>query len=289
MTRIAVNGVRLNVEVRGEGTALLLLHGFTGSAATWAPFLDAWPGFTTIAVDLLGHGGSDSPLDPERYRMERCLEDLLALLDRLGIPLTAVLGYSMGGRVALRLALEAPERLWALILESASPGIEDPIERQQRLRSDAALAERVEREGIEAFVDYWETLPLFASQARLPLTVRQQLRRQRLANKPVGLAYSLRGMGAGVQEPVLNHLNGLRMPVLLLAGALDERYCALARRMAAALPCARLEVVPNAGHAVHLEQPAAFATAVREFLDGCLVAKGDSSAAEGSLRMTGRP
>jgi len=289
VTRIAVNGVRLNVEVRGEGTALLLLHGFTGSAATWAPFLDAWPGFTTIAVDLLGHGGSDSPLDPERYRMERCLEDLLALLDRLGIPLTAVLGYSMGGRVALRLALEAPERLWALILESASPGIEDPIERQQRLRSDAALAERVEREGIEAFVDYWETLPLFASQARLPLTVRQQLRRQRLANKPVGLAYSLRGMGAGVQEPVLNHLNGLRMPVLLLAGALDERYCALARRMAAALPCARLEVVPNAGHAVHLEQPAAFATAVREFLDGCLVAKGDSSAAEGSLRMTGRP
>jgi 2-succinyl-6-hydroxy-2,4-cyclohexadiene-1-carboxylate synthase len=267
VTRIAVNGVRLNVEARGEGPALLLLHGFTGSAATWEPFLDAWPGFTTIAVDLLGHGGSDSPPDPDRYRMERCLEDLLALLDRLGIQLTAVLGYSMGGRVALRLALEAPERLWALILESTSPGIEDPIERQQRLRSDAALAERIEREGIEAFVDYWEALPLFTSQARLPLTVRQQLRQQRLANKPVGLAYSLRGMGAGVQERVLNRLNELRMPVLLLAGSFDERYCALARRMVAALPCARLEIVPETGHAVHLGQPQLFGDIVRRFLE----------------------
>jgi 2-succinyl-6-hydroxy-2,4-cyclohexadiene-1-carboxylate synthase len=267
MSRIAVNGVQLNVEMQGEGPSLLLLHGFTGSSATWAPHRHAWRRFRAIAVDLLGHGASDAPADPERYRMERCVEDLLALLDALGIERTAVVGYSMGGRVALHLALRAQERLCALVLESASPGIEDSSERDERLRRDEALAERIEREGLEAFVAYWEALPLFASQARLPAAARDELRRQRLQNDPLGLANSLRGLGAAKQEPALHRLGQLRAPVLLLAGALDEKYCHLARRMAAALPCARLEIVPGVGHAVHLEQPAAFQVTVQAFLN----------------------
>lgn len=266
MSRIAVNGVQLNVEVRGEGPALLLLHGFTGSAATWTPFLDAWQGFTTIAVDLLGHGTSDSPPQPDRYRMERCLDDLVTLLDRLGLGQAAVLGYSMGGRIALRLALQAPARLRALVLESTSPGIDDATEREARLRSDGSLAEAVERDGIEPFVERWEAQPLFASQARLPPALRDGLRRQRLANDPQGLAQSLRGIGAGLQEPVLKRLGALRLPTLLLAGALDERYSGLARRLAAALPGARLEIVAQAGHAIHLEQPQRFSKLVRGFL-----------------------
>ena len=268
--RVAVNGVHLNVDVRGEGPPLLLLHGFTGSAGTWAPHLDAWREFTTVAVDLLGHGGSDCPADPRRYRMERCVEDLVALLDHLGVDRAAVMGYSMGGRVALRLALQAPERLWALVLESASPGIEDEAEREARIRSDADLAGAIERDGIEAFVERWQAMPLFATQARIPDAVRDELRRQRLRNDARGLAGCLRGMGAGQQEPVLASMGDIRMPALLLAGALDGKYCALARRMAASLPCARTEIVPDAGHAVHLEQPAAFADAVRGFLDDCL-------------------
>ena len=273
MTRIAVNGVNLNVDVRGRGPALLLLHGFTGSAATWTPHLSAsggWRGFTTVAVDLLGHGASDCPADPRRYRMERCLEDLVALLERLDVRRTAVLGYSMGARVALHLALQAPERLWALILESASPGIEDACEREARARSDAALAEAIERDGVEAFVERWQALPLFDSQARLPAAVRQELRRQRLGNDQRGLANSLRGLGAGQQAPVLARMGGIGIPALLIAGALDDKYCDLARRMAAALPCARTEIVPDAGHAVHLERPEAFAGAVRGFLQECL-------------------
>jgi 2-succinyl-6-hydroxy-2,4-cyclohexadiene-1-carboxylate synthase len=273
VTRIAVNGVHLNVEVSGEGPPLLLLHGFSGSAATWTPHLEAWPGFTAIAVELLGHGASDCPADRRRYRMERCLDDLVALLDRLPISggrRLAVLGYSMGGRVALRLALRAPERLWALVLESASPGIEDASERAARVRSDADLADDIERDGLEAFVERWQALPLFASQARLPVAVRDELRRQRLQNDPRGLAGSLRGLGAGQQEPVLARMDEIRIPVLLLTGALDDKYCALARRMAAALPCARAEVVPDAGHAVHLERPQAFAGAIRGFLEECL-------------------
>ncbi|MCH7998842.1 MAG: 2-succinyl-6-hydroxy-2,4-cyclohexadiene-1-carboxylate synthase [Chloroflexi bacterium] len=271
--RIAVNGVHLNVEVSGEGPPLLLLHGFSGSAATWTPHLEAWQGFTAIAVELLGHGASDCPADQRRYRMERCLDDLVALLDRLpasGGRRVAVLGYSMGGRVALRLALRAPERLWALVLESGSPGIEDASERAARARSDADLADDIERDGLEAFVERWQSLPLFASQARLPVAVRDELRRQRLQNDPQGLAGSLRGLGTGQQEPVLARMDDIRIPVLLLTGALDDKYCALARRMAAALPCARTEVVPDAGHAVHLERPQAFAGAVRGFLEECL-------------------
>ena len=266
MTLLDVNGVRLSVHARGVGPALLLLHGFTGSSATWTPHLAAFEGFTTVAVDLLGHGGSDTPSTPSRYRMERCVDDLTSLLDHLEIERAAVLGYSMGGRIALQFALGAPDRLWALVLESASPGIEDAAEREDRVLSDNALANEIERDGIAAFADRWQTLPLFASQDRLPAAVREELRRQRLQNSPVGLANSLRGAGAGVAEPVLNRLGEIRIPTLLIAGALDQKYVALAHKMDEALPCARLHIVPEAGHTTHLEQPDAFDSVVREFL-----------------------
>ncbi len=265
--RIDVNGIDLNVAVTGEGPALLLLHGFTGSSATWAPFLDTWRGFTTIVVDLPGHGASDCPANPSRYRMERCVEDLVAVMDRLGVERTAALGYSMGGRVALHLALAAPERLSALVLESASPGIDDPAARQARHDSDEALAQSIERDGMEAFVSRWEALPLFASQAQLTAAVQEELRRQRLSNNPVGLANSLRGMGAGQQNPLWRRLGETNVPALVIAGQLDEKYSVLARRMAAIMPDARAELVAGAGHAVHLEQPEAFAVIVNGFLE----------------------
>ena len=266
MTSLRVDGARLSVHLQGEGPALLLLHGFTGSNAMWTPHLAAFEGFTTVSVDLLGHGESDAPPTPNRYRMERCVDDLTSLLNHLKIERVAVLGYSMGGRVALQLALRAPGRLWALVLESTSPGIDDPAEREDRVRSDAALADEIERNGIDAFVDGWQALPLFASQSRLSAAAREELRRQRLRNSPVGLANSLRGAGAGQEAPVLNRLGEIRIPTLLIAGALDQKYVALARKMSDALPCARTQIVSDAGHATHLEQPEAFDRVVREFL-----------------------
>ena len=155
-------------------------------------------------------------------------------------------------------------------LEGASPGIEDASERHARRQSDEALAAAIERDGVEAFVSRWEALPLFASQARLPAAVREELRRQRLASDAVGLASSLRGMGAGQQEPLWRRLGEISVPALAIAGGLDEKYSALARRMAAAMPDARAEVVAGAGHAVHLERPEAFATMMRGFLEECL-------------------
>ena len=265
--QMQVNGITLNVDQSGAGQPLLLLHGFTGSVGTWAPLIGALsPHFRTIALDLIGHGRSDSPPDAERYRMQRCVADLLALLDALEIERADVLGYSMGGRVALHLAAAEPERIGALVLESSSPGIADAAERQARIAADEKLADSIKLEGLEAFVERWECLPLFASQAALPEDTRAQLHAQRLRNNPLGLANSLRGLGTGQQESLWDRLAGLDVRTLLIAGALDAKYRALAGEMRALLPNSRALIMPGAGHAVHLEQPQIFAKNVLEFL-----------------------
>jgi 2-succinyl-6-hydroxy-2,4-cyclohexadiene-1-carboxylate synthase len=267
VARLSVNGVALNVETAGSGPALVLLHGFTGTAGTWAGQLPALAArYSTVAVDMLGHGASEAPADPARYGIEHVSADVLAVLDRLEIRRAAVLGYSMGGRAALYLAAAAPERVTALMLESASPGIADASERAARAAQDDELAGVIERDGVAVFVDRWERLPMFASQARLPDAARAAVRAQRVAQSARGLANSLRGLGQGTQRPLFDRLGGLRMPVLLIAGALDGRYAALSRAMHEAIPASRLAVVPDAGHTVHLEQPEAFQRAVLDFL-----------------------
>ncbi|HYM14190.1 MAG TPA: 2-succinyl-6-hydroxy-2,4-cyclohexadiene-1-carboxylate synthase [Dehalococcoidia bacterium] len=264
------DGVQLNVELAGAGYPLLLLHGFTGGAATWHPVMSTLREFRTIAPDLIGHGASDAPGDESRYAMACCVSDVVAILDALGVERAAVLGYSMGGRVALQFALAAPERVAALVLESASPGIDDRDERGGRVAADRALADSIERGGVAAFVDAWEDLPLWSTQARLPGRVRASLRVQRLRNSALGLANSLRGMGAGAQEPVLGRLGELAMPVLLIAGGEDKKYRDLAAAMQERIAGARAHIVEGAGHAVHLERPPAFARLVKEFLTSCL-------------------
>lgn len=264
-----LNGLRYNVRVAGDGPVLLLLHGFTGDLHTWDPFVPRWAErFRVVAVDLPGHGRTDAPANPVRYAMARCVDDLLALLNEMGAVDVRVLGYSMGGRVALHLALAAPERIAALVLESASPGIADAAERKARRQADEALADAIERDGVPAFVERWERLPLFESQRRLPEEVRAAVRAQRLRQRAVGLANSLRGMGAGVQEPLHGRLREIGAPTLLLAGELDEKYVGVVREMAAAMPRARAVIVPDAGHAVHLEQPQRFLQTVTDFLSG---------------------
>jgi 2-succinyl-6-hydroxy-2,4-cyclohexadiene-1-carboxylate synthase len=266
---ITIDGMTYQIMVAGDGPPLLLLHGFTGSAATWMPFVPALARHARIlAVDLPGHGGTEAPDDVRFYTMSRLTADLPAICDVVapGQPRLRVLGYSMGGRAALHLACAVPEHVSALVLESASPGIADPAERAARACADHALADRIEREGVHAFVAQWENLPLFAGQRRLPPDVWQRQREQRLANRPDGLANSLRGMGAGAQESLTERLHELAMPALLLAGALDEKYRTLAAMMASRIPRARAVIVPDAGHAVHLEQPATFEQVVTAFL-----------------------
>ena len=269
--RIEVNGVQIGVlldsESQGCQQTLVLLHGFTGSAEGWRdllPLLER-PERRLIALDMLGHGHSDAPEDPRRYSIEHCQADILAVLEALGIgPGEAImLGYSMGGRIALYTAFSGFFR--ALILESASPGLADPTEREQRRLNDEALAELIENEGIETFIDFWEKLPLFASQRSLSPEARAALRAQRLNNRASGLANSLRGVGTGVQPALQERLPALDLPALLLAGELDDKFRQIARQMAERIPQAYLQIVPGAGHAIHLEQPALFAEQVNTF------------------------
>jgi 2-succinyl-6-hydroxy-2,4-cyclohexadiene-1-carboxylate synthase len=185
MTLRHLNGLDYYVEVTGSGPPLVLLHGFTGSAASWARHIDVYASeFTCITVDLPGHGETIAPADPARYAMERVVEDLALLCARLGFARAAWLGYSMGGRLALGVGVLAPAVVSALVLEGAAPGLSDAAERAARVASDGALAARLEREGIVPFIDFWERLPLFATQERLSDELRAGLRHQRLKNNP---------------------------------------------------------------------------------------------------------
>lgn len=267
--KLELADIDLYYERDGAGPPLLLLHGFTGSADEWADVLPRLaPLRDVVAVDLIGHGRSSAPDDPARYTMEACVRDLLALLDGLGLGRIDVLGYSMGGRVALHLAAAAPARVGRLILESASPGIADPGERAERAASDDALAERIERDGLAWFVDHWASIPLFSSQAALPAEERAALRARRLRGSARGYANSLRGMGAGRQTSLWARLPELATPALLISGELDVKYVRLNSAMAALMPDARHAIVPGAGHTVHLEQREAFAQLVVGFLAG---------------------
>lgn len=255
----SIDDVAYHYEEAGCGPPLVLLHGFTGSSRNWALHLPHLAScFRTIAIDLLGHGRTTAPANPERYGMARSAADLEALLARIVAEPVTLLGYSMGGRLALYCALAYPERVRMLILESASPGLVDLEARRERVARDTALAQRIEAEGIEAFVRYWENIPLFARQQHLPIHVREELRQQRLHNRPHGLSNSLRGMGTGEQPSLWKQVHQIPMPVHLIVGMLDEKFVDINRRMAAQIPKAELVVVPEAGHTVHLEQPQRF-------------------------------
>jgi 2-succinyl-6-hydroxy-2,4-cyclohexadiene-1-carboxylate synthase len=276
VARVDVGGVALEVlayvegAMDGEGPEqrpLLLLHGFTGSAAGWWDVLPALgEGRVCFAPDLLGHGDSDAPDDPRPYAWKAALQQLVALLDRLGVEDVDVLGYSMGGRLALGLALHAPRRVRRLVLEGANPGIRAPQERAERLARDAALGDRIQKEGVEAFVDFWEQQPLFATQRALPAQARARLRAERLRHTPHGLAHALRGLSPGAVPPLWDKLAEYRRPTLLVAGALDLTYRAVLDEAAGRMAEGRRVDIPGAGHNAHLEQPDAFGAAVGAFL-----------------------
>jgi 2-succinyl-6-hydroxy-2,4-cyclohexadiene-1-carboxylate synthase len=268
MTRIEANGLRYEVRTGGHGPAVLLLHGFTGRGADWGPFLPALRATrTSVVVDLLGHGRSARPRDPARHALECQAADLAGILRRLGLAPAAVVGYSFGARLGLQLVLDQPEVVSAVLLESPSAGIEDPVERARRLADDRDLADRIERDGIEAFVDsWWETTAVFASERGLSAATRARFWAGRLRNHADGLAVSLRGAGQGAMSPLQARLPSIAVPTLVLAGELDPTGAQRARAIAAAIPGARLEVMDGVGHSAHRESPSRFRRLALDFL-----------------------
>lgn len=248
-----MNDQALDSETEGIGPRLVLVHGFTQTARCWGPLAAGLAAdHEVVRVDAPGHGGSAG--------LRADLRGTADLLAELG-PAT-FLGYSMGGRMCLETALCHPEAVEALVLVSATAGIDDEDERAARRASDEALAQRIEAEGVDAFLEDWLALPLFAG-----LPPEAQCLDERRTNTSAGLAGSLRLAGTGTQTPSWDRLGALTMPVLVVAGAADAKFTALAHRVADAIgDNATLVVVPDAGHTTHLEAPNAFVSTLRPWL-----------------------
>ena len=247
---------------------MILLHGFTGSRDSWPAeslVLLRTAGVEPVAIDLPGQVSRGASRSGDRA--EVTLEDAFARIESAsGDEPIVLLGYSMGGRIALHYAVRHPERVERLILESASPGLRSGPERVRRRTEDEALAARIEERGIEAFVHDWERLPLFASQESLREDVRGSVRKARLSQEPAGLAAALRGLGTAVLPSLWEVLTAVRPPTLALVGELDRKFVDIGLSMTATMSSARLVVASGVGHAVHLEAPDAWAAAVIEFL-----------------------
>ncbi len=258
----------------GEGAPLLLLHGFTGSGELWSDAATRLQERRCIMPDLPGHGGSGS-VEPEgQWSLRWTADRLLDLVETMRIDAFDLAGYSMGGRLALQLAIRHTTRVRRLVLIGASAGIASEKERQERLAADEEIARMLEERGIEAFVDYWEALPLFSG-GSLSGETRQRMRMIRLANDPVRLAAALRRLGPGAQTPLHPYLPDLMTPTLLVAGGRDAKYRAIAYEMAATLPRARVEIIGEAGHAVPVEAPWELALAMNRFLSSPNPTEGD--------------
>lgn len=239
-----------------------------GCAADWLPILEGLgEGCRHLAVDLPGHGGS--AIAPG-LDFDRLADDLAALAADAAPPPWTIAGYSMGGRIALYTALRRPSLFTRLILESATPGIEDADARAARLASDAALAQELERGDFAAFLARWYAQPLFATLHRHPGAA-DGLIADRLARcDPAGLAAALRHLGTGRQPSLWDALGTVRAAALLITGGEDAKFTGIARRMAAewgAPEKVRWARVPGAGHNVHLEARADYIGAVRTFLE----------------------
>lgn len=238
----------------GPGRRIVLVHGFTQTLRSWDEVAAdlAHRGHEVVRVDLPGHGGSAD--------VRLSFVDTAAAIGQAGGPDGCYVGYSMGGRLCLRLALDRPEVMESLVLVGASPGLADPAERATRRQSDGRLARDLEASGTVEFLDRWLAQPLFETTSPRPADLAA-----RRANPPAGLGYALRELGTGTQEPLWDRLATLSVPALLVVGEHDAKFRALAERMAEAIgENARVAVVDGAGHAVPLDQPTTCARLIAE-------------------------
>jgi len=264
-----IRGLKIGFTITNEDAyeTVVFLHGFTGSTKTWEPVIENLPeNVRYIAIDLLGHGTTTSPSEPRRYEMQEQLADLHELIISLQVSSFALVGYSMGGRIALAYAIAYPTQVKHLVLESASPGLTTLIEQKARIVADEKLADKIETEGLESFVDFWQNIPLFNSQKKLAERLKKNIRQERLHQSPLGLVNSLKGIGTGRQPSFWPYLEQLKIPVTLLTGELDQKFNLIAKQMNNSIAnCQHIEV-SSVGHAIHVENPVQFATIIKEQL-----------------------
>ena len=244
---------------------MLFLHGFMGSCDDWRGVGEELERRAfAVAVDLPGHGASLA-LPPGACATEGAARAVIGVLDELALEKASLVGYSMGGRLALYLALRHPERCSRLLLESATPGLEGEEERAARRAADEKKARSLESGDFEAFLQDWYRQPLFASLARDKGLLRSTLEARR-RNDPAELARSLRCMGTGNQPSLWEELPGLRVAVLAVAGELDEKFVEITGRISRVTSKVRAVVVPGVGHNLRAEAPEAYLGLLRKVL-----------------------
>jgi naphthoate synthase len=247
---------------------LLVLHGFSGQSAVWHQFArELLPDYYLVIPDLPGHGQSFSSKNPGDMALHTTVQDLASLLEHLSISQAGILGYSMGGRLALHFPLYARRLTQFLILESATAGLESAQDRRQRREADDFLACEISQRGMEWFSDYWGNTPLFATQPERAVEASRRQTELRQQNSPEGLSYSLLAAGTGQQASLWSVLPFYSVPALIIAGGEDPKFTDIARRLHKNLRSSTLQIIEGAGHAAHLENPQAFHSAVANFLN----------------------
>jgi len=244
----------LSSDTFGVGERLVFVHGFTQAKDTWRGIAKTVSAnYETVLVDVPNHGDSiDISLNLETGAN--------AIID-VGEYATYI-GYSLGARFCLTAALSNPKQVKRLVLISGTAGIDDSVERQNRIASDEQLATRITQIGVPSFIDEWLSLPMFAG-----LTPATNQREMRLCNTSTALASSLKLCGAGKQQPTWSRLKELTMPVLVIAGQTDTKFVELAKRITDSIGShAQLKIIANSGHTPHLEQPEQFLEVLQSFL-----------------------
>ncbi|MEB3197774.1 MAG: alpha/beta fold hydrolase [Candidatus Sericytochromatia bacterium] len=262
LREVQAGGLSWRLRVGGDPAAppLLLLHGFGWDARVWAPLLPALDlAWSVWAVDLPGHGGTQPPVPVAEWELGRAASALGSLLDDLGIPSPTVLGYSLGGRLALHLALQRP--LAGLLLVGASPGLDEPEARATREAADARWADLL-RQGASDFWQAWDAQPVFATRRGGEGGLSPGAREIRLSQAPESLAAAMEAFGLGRMAPLSGRLGQLSVPTIALAGQWDAKFQAHAETFARAIPLAEARVAPGAGHDVPNEAPEALVQAL---------------------------
>lgn len=258
--QINIGEYHYGVSVVGTGKPLVCFHGFSESGSTWDGIEVS--GYRLIRIDSMGHSRSARPMELGPYEIPRMLQDLHTVVYAIAGESYALMGYSMGARLALLYALEYPHEVTHLVLESGSVGIENEEERQNRYVADQALAERIRAHDITWFSETWAKLKIFRTQQGLPAKVQQQIQRRRLLNSPHALAFTLVGSGQGAMPYVGHRLSELTMPVCYISGELDTKYTAIGARYFGDVH----RIVPKVGHNVHVEAPEVYQQIVEQFL-----------------------
>lgn len=260
-------GIHYHVSQWGDRSkpVLVLLHGFSQSSATWEPLAQelARDRFV-VAPDFIGHGKSDKPLIPESYEMGAILGFLTGLMRWLWVDRVDLLGYSMGGRIALAYACTHPHHIASLMLESTGLGPKTEQQHQAMLKRDLEMIEKLSEGDIKNFMDAWENQPVFESQKKLSPAIREQLREARYDNDPLALALTVRGSGQHTMPDLSRKIELLPLPILYIAGILDRRYLKIAESLqhSKGISC----VLHNTGHNTHLEAPDSFIRTTNAFL-----------------------